>query len=116
MGRGLILLAASIILSFAFIVHADENPTLPSRKASVILPLLKAFHPKDGYSRIEQILGKEDVDVGNAIKDCFYRLDDGTSIRVRAQGDEVFSIMLENLRNLAQPVQVIDAKDKMWDH
>jgi hypothetical protein len=63
-----------------------------------------------------QILGKENVDAGNAIADCFYSLNDGRSIRVRADGDQVLSIWLENLKGTGRPVQVIYALNKTWDN
>jgi hypothetical protein len=86
---------------------------LPSRKASIVIPLLKAFDPNEGFSRIKKILGKEDVDMGNAINDCAYRLDDGGSIQVRAYGDKVYSIFWQRP---GIGIQVIFAADKTWEH
>jgi len=94
--------------------RADDVPQLPSRKASVVIPLLKAFSPKEGYARIVKILGKEDVDMGNAIEDCTYGLDDGSSIRVRAAGDTVYSIFWQ--RPGIHGIQVIFAAAKTWEH
>jgi len=113
MHRILIVALASVLL-FPMLAHATNATLLPSRKAAVVLPLLKQFSPKDGYARIVQILGKEDVDAGNAIHDCFYWLDDGTNIRVRAEGNEVLSIFHQ--RRGIDGTQVIFALDKTWEH
>jgi hypothetical protein len=113
--------AARAILLFALgafllpvIGKADGAPTLPSRKASVVIPLLKAFSPKAGDSRITQILGKEDLDAGNALNDRFYALDNGDNVRVRSDGDKVYSIFLQVEGTVG--IQVIYALDKTWDH
>jgi hypothetical protein len=109
-----ILLIVLVSFLLAATTCADDAPTLPSRKASVVIPLLKAFNPKEGFARIEKILGKEDMDVGNGIMDCSYGLDDGTGVRVRvdAAGVQVLSIW----RFMWGPnrVQVIYAADKKW--
>jgi hypothetical protein len=80
-----ILLVILAILSPA-IAQAD-NERLPSRKATVVLPLLKQFSDKDGYGRITQVLGKEDWDCGNAYRECFFRLENSQGIMVKASLD-----------------------------
>ncbi|MCE0499206.1 MAG: hypothetical protein LV481_14800 [Methylacidiphilales bacterium] len=107
----LITLAAFLLVGMT---RADDVSQLPSREASVVIPLLKAFSPKEGYARIVKILGKEDVDTGNGIKDCTYGLDDGTSVRVRAVGDKVYSIFWQRPGIFGS--QVIFAADKTWEH
>jgi hypothetical protein len=109
-----ILLIALAVFLFPSIARPDDTPSLPSRKASVVLPLLKAFTAKEGYTRIVQILGKEDMDTGNAINDCTYLLDDGSGIRVRANGDQVLSIFRQVPKII--DIQVIYALDKTWEH
>jgi hypothetical protein len=104
-------LAVFLLATFA---HAGDVHTLPSREIDIVLPLLKAFSPKDGYARIVKILGKEDVDVGDAIKDCTYGLNDGSSIRVRSDGIKVYSIFWQRPGILG--IQVIFAADKTWEH
>jgi hypothetical protein len=111
--RAIVLtLLASFLL--AGISRADDAPILPSRKASIVIPLLKAFNPKEGFTRIEKILGKEDVDVGNGIMDCSYGLDDGTSIRVRADPDGIQVLSIWREARKRDGVQVLYALSKAW--
>ncbi len=114
MHRWPILLAAIFFFCLGSRAYSEDGPVLPSRQADVVLPLLRAFHPGDGYSHIEHILGKEDIDTGDAIKDCIYGLSDGSSIRVRSDGKKVFSIFWQ--RPGIHVIQVIFAADKTWQH
>jgi hypothetical protein len=82
--RRILLIALAALLPA--IVQAD-NEQLPSRKVSVVLPLLKQFSDKDGYGRITQVLGKEDWDCGNAYRECFFRLEKSPGIMVKASLD-----------------------------
>jgi hypothetical protein len=56
-----ILIGTLIVLLFPVAVRADDAPKLPSRKASVVLPLL-IFSPQDSpksvLERIDKILGQ----------------------------------------------------------
>jgi hypothetical protein len=81
MYRILISALAGVLLLPAF-AHATDAGSLPSRKADVDLPLLKQFSSKDNYSKIEQILGKPDKDIGSGVYIFIYLLDDSTSISV----------------------------------
>jgi hypothetical protein len=76
------LVAALAALLLTGFVHGDGPPILPSRKAIIVLPLLKRFSSKDTYSKIETILGKPDVDIGSGIYIYVFRLDDSTSVTV----------------------------------
>ena len=86
-----ILLLALLTFLFADICRADDATKLPSRKASVVLPLL-IFSPQDSpekvLERINKILGQA-ADVGesggpsnNFWNDHRYLLDDKTIISV----------------------------------
>jgi hypothetical protein len=112
-----LLLVTLIALLFATIACADDAPKLPSRKASFVLPLLKAFDAKEGFARIKTILGHEDIDVGNGIMDCTYGLDDRTTIRVQADPDGVQVLSISRQMS-AKPgdTQVIYALSKAWEH
>jgi len=87
-------LLALVVLLFTGIARAKDASPLPSRKTAVVMPLLQHFSPRDGYERITQILGKEDLDVGNARRECFFRLEDSAGITVIASldGQNVYSI------------------------
>jgi len=91
----LITLAAFL---FTAMVRADDSPKLPSRNPFVVLPLLKKFSSKDDYSRITQILGKEDFDIGSAFREPVFNLTDGTSIRAKVSldGKRLFFIKYGN--------------------
>jgi len=72
--------------------HADDNSVLPTRQATVVLPMLSHFSPLDTSKGsvmhdLEKILGKFDrVDEAgpddHAWRIYSYRLDDGTGIMV----------------------------------
>jgi hypothetical protein len=81
MHRILISAFAGLLLFPAF-VHATDASSLPSRKAAVVLPLLQKISSKDDYPKIEQILGKPDMDIGSGIYVYVFRLDDSTSVMV----------------------------------
>ena len=85
------MLLALLTLLSADICRADDAPKLPSRKASVVLPLL-IFSPQDSpknvLERINKTLGQND-DIGesggpsnNFWEDRCYLLDDKTIISV----------------------------------
>lgn len=85
-------------------VPADRHHTEPDqppvasresapRKAAVVLPLLAKYTATDGLTYVEKVMGRSDLDCGSAIHDLWYRLDDGSSVRVRATlSGEVLSI------------------------
>jgi hypothetical protein len=89
--RAILLLAVATVLSVG-IGHADEAATIPSRKASVVMPLLKQISPSDlpqnVQYKITQILGKPDLGpVGEGPQHHFttgayYWLDDKTTVIV----------------------------------
>lgn len=90
--RAVLLIALAAFLFTGF-VRAGNAPKLPSRKATVVLPLLKQFSQKDTYPKIEEILGKPDMDIGSGIYIYVFRLDDSTSITVgTADRNSVFGI------------------------
>ena len=65
------------------IAIADDLPNLPSRKASVVIPLLKQVTGKDRYGDIKKILGVEDFGfVSAGFAQLRYTLDDKTVIQV----------------------------------
>jgi hypothetical protein len=86
----LILLSAFLISSLG---RATDTAALPSRKAAVVLPLLKQFSKREGYPKIEKILGKPDMDIGSGLFIYVFRLDDFTTVSVSSpDGKSVFSI------------------------
>jgi hypothetical protein len=104
----ILISALAVTLLLAVFAHATDASSLPSRKASVVLPLLKQFSSKNGYAKILQILGKEDLDDGSAFLNCIFKLDDGTSIEVEASpnGKPVYYIH-RRLNDGANGIQVI---------
>ena len=77
----LIFALAGVVLCLVY-AHAADVSSLPSRKADVVLPLLKQFSKEDTYSKIEKILGNPDMDIGSGIYVYVFRLDDSTSVMV----------------------------------
>jgi len=78
-------------------VCADDAAKLPSRKASVVLPLLQQFSPKDSpksvLDQIDKILDEADDDEGGGPRDRFhveryYGLDNKTQIIVGFVNDK----------------------------
>ena len=96
--KGTLILALAGILLLSVFAHAADASSLPSRKAAVVLPLLRQFSAKDNYARVTQILGKEDSDIGAAYRDCVFRLDDSTYIAVKASldGKKVYFVHHDN--------------------
>jgi hypothetical protein len=84
--RAVLLIVFAVFL-ISSVAYGDATQQLPSRKASVVFPLLKKFSSKEGYDRIIQILGKEDFDIGNAYRECVFRLDHSPIIMVKASLD-----------------------------
>ena len=81
------MLVALAALLFPSVGSADDSPAIPSRNAAVVLPLLSHFSSSDGYGKITKILGKEDFDIGNAYRECIFRLKDSQIIEVKASLD-----------------------------
>jgi len=79
--RGILSIALFAFV-FSGVVRADGEPTLPSRNAAVVLPLLRQFTKADPYSKIETILGKPDTEEGSGIYINGFRLDDSTIVTV----------------------------------
>ena len=89
--RAILLLAIIAALSVG-IGHADDAMTLPSRKASVVMPLLRQISPNDSpqnaQDKITKILGKSDMELGSGPRqgrfsdDAYYWLDDKSYIIV----------------------------------
>ncbi len=55
---------------------------LPSRRAEIVLPLLKKFTSHENLTWIDQVLGKPDIDMGSAVYVNYYTLSDHTAILV----------------------------------
>jgi hypothetical protein len=91
--RAIILVALAAFM-FQTATSADNATTIPSRNAAVVLPLLSHFSSKDGYIRVTEILGTEDFDIGNAYRECFFRLKDSPIIEVKASldGNKIYFI------------------------
>ena len=69
---------------------ADEaKKALPLRNAKAALPLLAKFKQDMGMAYIEAALGKADLDCGGAVHDLWYKLDDGSSVRIRVTMEDV---------------------------
>jgi len=78
-----ILFAALVAFILAGSLEAEDVPKLPSRKASVVLPLLKQITSKNGEAEIKKILGNPDDEKGGAGQaQCRFFLDDKTVVQV----------------------------------
>ena len=64
------------------VVGASARPS--PRKAADVLPFLATFESTMTLADIDAVLGERPIDVGSAIHDLFYTLDDNSSVRVRA--------------------------------
>jgi len=92
MNKRNVLLIAFVSIMLAGLAHADISSTPPSRKASVIIPMLAHYSPKDTskdsvLDDLESVLGKYDNDDSGGQDGGFwsfysYRLDDGTEVIV----------------------------------
>jgi hypothetical protein len=84
-------------------VRGHATP-LPSRDPQVVVPLLRAFHEHEGFGTIERILGRPDTDIGSAYSITVFRLEDGTSVYVKAtpSRNRVFAITRSHPGALAQ--------------
>ena len=91
MYRILIFVLAGALL-LPVLAHASDASSLPSRKAAVVLPLLKKISKEDTYSKIEKILGISDMDIGSGMYVYVFRLDDSTSVTVGTNHETVFYI------------------------
>jgi hypothetical protein len=107
MNRILFFVLARVLL-LPVLAHAEDANSLPSRKADVVLPLLQKFSSKDGYSRILQILGKQDASTDRALLYWGFKLDDGTTVEVALSpnGNPVYYIH-RRLNDGANGIQVI---------
>jgi len=98
-----ILLVAVAIFSFAVIAHPDDTSTLPSQKASVVVPLLEKIKGGDSPGKIDDILGRGLIPsgpsgAGQTPLRCV--LDDGSIVDVQVwsipgHGDGIISISLK---------------------
>jgi hypothetical protein len=85
--RGIMLVSLWAFL-FAGNIHADDLPTLPSNKASVVLPLLYQISSKDSptsvLERIRRVLGEPNGEAGGPRRNFWetfqFELDDKTQI------------------------------------
>jgi hypothetical protein len=70
-------------------VPTDPLPaaTLPSRDPLVVIPLLRQITARDNFARIDQILGRRDLDDSTEFIDAIYQLTDASSIEVKASLD-----------------------------
>jgi hypothetical protein len=94
---------ALVVFLFGGISHAADAPKLPSTKASVVIPLLEQFSPRDStltgkVKEAKKILGDNcHCEVGGSdpdpLRQCYYFLDDGTQVEV-AWSRETFSILI----------------------
>ena len=107
------ILVALIVFQFDGVARADDFPKLPSRKASVVLPLLAQVSPKDN-SRKEVlaaavgILGNWEMGIGRGTKERFresyyFILDDGTQVAVTGIGQQYWI----TVRQPGQPLTTI---------
>lgn len=69
-------------LSFSSSLILAKRTDLPSRKASLILPILQKVSEKEKYSKVEKILGKPDSDIGSGIHIYSFTLNDNTHVIV----------------------------------
>jgi hypothetical protein len=77
-----------LILAFSTAARGD---ILPTRKATIVIPLLKSISAKDNYSEIEKILGTPDSDIGSGIYIFSFKLDDGSMIYVSTSNKKTIS-------------------------
>jgi hypothetical protein len=81
-----------IVLLLPVLAFGEESPKLPSNKASVVLPLLERFSPKDNSPKailngVRNILGPTGLGMGGGPdghqwRTFYYFLDDGTEVSV----------------------------------
>ena len=81
-----------IVLLLPVLAFGEESPKLPSNKASVVLPLLERFSPKDDSPKailegVREILGSSRNVMaggpdGHQWRTFYYFLDDGTEVSV----------------------------------
>jgi hypothetical protein len=98
--RTMVMLALIAFL-LPSVVRADGT-SFPSRKASVVLPILAQFSSKDNspkqtYDKIIKILGEPDLGTGGGPEsehwnDLYFELDDKTQIHVSFINDKLACI------------------------
>jgi hypothetical protein len=105
-----VFLVALTTLLFTWDIQADDQPKVPSRKASVVVPLLENLSPKivaENKVRVSlrEILGDYDrVETekqsgGSRSRDLFFRLDDGTEVDVEFLNNQLVSIYRYDKKN-----------------
>ncbi len=75
-------LIAILILALALPLAARAD-TLPSRDPQVVVPLLRAWAEHGSFARLEQILGRPDLETISGFAIAEFRLADGTSVYVK---------------------------------
>jgi len=110
-----ILLVVLAAILFTGIVLGDNAQKLPSRKASVVLPLLAKFSPQNNspqeiMKEVEAILGHADSGevggpVGNQWRTYDFTLDDGTQVTVGGWHEYVVRIFVSG-----HPVNIVYPK------
>jgi hypothetical protein len=104
------------LLATALLPFAARADSLPSREPGVVLPVLQAWHEHESFARIEQILGKPDMDIGSAFSIAIFRLSDGTSIYVKStpSRNRIYSISRSKPGGLAETLY--EPRDGDLDH
>jgi len=94
-----------LLLAFALPLAARAD-ALPSRDPQVVVPLLRAWHEPGGFARLEHILGRPDTDIGSAFSITVFRLNDGTSIYVKAtpSRNRIYTISRSSPGGLSQTI------------
>jgi hypothetical protein len=74
----------ALVVALLFAPLTGRSDTLPSRDPRIVLPLLLAFREHGSFGRIQQILGAPDADAISGFSITTFRLNDGTSVYVKA--------------------------------
>jgi len=113
MARLLIPLLIVLFAVWPSFAMDPNSPSLPSRDAAVVVPLLKGYRSYWGPTALTKILGKpEAATLVKDYHDSLYNLDDGTIVHVRGSSTKVYSIFLES--SGAAKIQVLYALNKKW--
>lgn len=81
-----------VILVSSLIVSMTRGASaLPSRDASIVVPLLKKLDPPPRIAVVEEILGRRDQDVGSGVFILTFRLSDDSLIMVGSTDGKVVS-------------------------
>jgi len=104
-----------LLLALALPLAARAD-ALPSRDPQVVVPLLRAWHEHGSFAHLEHILGRPDMDIGSAFSITVFRLNDGTSVYVKAAPgrERIYTISRSSPGSLAH--MLYEPLDSDLDH